>query len=62
MQDPTHSDVLQIRAPQQLTEAIRTAAGRDMTSTSEFVRRILIDELRERGLLDGRNNRAQVGA
>lgn len=57
----TQTNVLQVRTPKPLSDSLRAAADRDMTSVSEFARRVLIDELRERGLLDGRPPRAQVG-
>jgi hypothetical protein len=41
---------LQVRAPRCLTAAVREAAGREMTSTSEFVRRAVIKELRSNGI------------
>ena len=49
--DELHSTVLQVRAPQQLTEALKVASARDLQSVSEFVRQTLIDKLREDGLL-----------
>ena len=41
---------LQVRAPRSLTAAVREAAGREMTSASEFVRRAVIKELRSNGI------------
>ena len=58
--DELHSTVLQVRAPQQLTEALRVAADRDLQSVSEYVRQTLIDKLREDGLLS--RGQHQVGA
>jgi hypothetical protein len=41
---------LQLQAPPALTAAVKLAAEREMTTISEFVRRVLIDRLRSDGL------------
>ena len=42
--------VLRIRTPEALTAAIRKAAARDMTTTSEYVRQAVIQKLRVYGI------------
>jgi hypothetical protein len=41
---------LQLCVSPKLTEAVRLAASREMTTTSEFVRRVLIARLRAEGI------------
>ena len=45
---------LHVRAPWSLTSAIREAAEREMTTTSEYARRALIAQLRSDGIDPGR--------
>jgi hypothetical protein len=59
MQEP-HTDILQVRTQPQLSAALKTAADQNLQTVSEFVRRTLIDKLREDGLL-GRGQQ-QAGA
>ncbi len=47
----TFSEVIQFRASQGLNDAITRAAVRDHTTTSEYVRRVLVERLKELGLL-----------
>ena len=49
---PTRT-VLQLCAPPALAVAVKTAASREMTTVSEFVRRVLIDRLRSDGIDPG---------
>jgi hypothetical protein len=42
--------MLQLCAPPTLVAAVKLAADREMTTTSEFVRRSLIDRLRSGGI------------
>lgn len=44
------SDVLRLRTPKSLTTAIREAADRHMTTTSEYVRQSVIQKLRVDGI------------
>jgi hypothetical protein len=41
---------LQVRVPVTLARAIKTAAHREMTTLSEYARRVLIDRLRADGI------------
>jgi hypothetical protein len=41
---------LQVRAPWSLTAAVREAAEREMTTSSEYTRRALIEKLRSDGI------------
>jgi hypothetical protein len=43
-------NMLQLQAPPALTAAIKLAADREMTTISEFVRRVLLDRLRSNGI------------
>jgi hypothetical protein len=43
-------NALQVRAPVPLIAAVKRAGDRDMTSTSEYVRRVLLERLRLDGL------------
>jgi hypothetical protein len=45
--------VLQLCAPPALTVAVKNAAAREMTTISEYVRRVLIDRLRSDGIDPG---------
>ncbi len=45
--------MLQLCAPPALTAAVKLAADREMTTISEFVRRVLIDRLRSDGIDPG---------
>jgi hypothetical protein len=45
-----HSSVLQVRTPPQLSTALRVAADRDLLSVSAYVRRALVQKLREDGI------------
>ena len=42
--------MLQLCVPPMLTAAVKVAADREMTTISEFVRRVLIDRLRADGI------------
>jgi hypothetical protein len=42
--------MLQLCVPQTLTAAVKLAADRELTTISEFVRRVLIDRLRAEGI------------
>ena len=44
------SSVLQVRTPPQLSAALRFAADRDLLSVSAYVRRALVQKLREDGI------------
>ena len=44
------SEVLRVRPPAGLSEAVSRAAADDLTSVSEFVRRALVERLRESGV------------
>jgi hypothetical protein len=46
--------MLQLYAPVALIDAVKVAADREMTSISEFVRRVLIERLRSDGIDLGR--------
>jgi hypothetical protein len=49
----SHRYALQVRVPETLTAAIKTAAERELMTMSEYVRRVLIERLRA----DGQNCR-----
>jgi hypothetical protein len=53
------SELLHIRAPAALAEAVRSAAARDMGSISDFVRRCLLKELRSLGIDPAINQRGR---
>jgi len=42
--------MLQLIVPPSLGEAVKIAANREMSTISEYVRRVLIDDLRQRGI------------
>lgn len=42
--------LLQVRAPEALASAVRTAASRNLTTSSEYVRQSIIDRLRADGI------------
>ena len=50
MQHRSYSEVVRFRAPEGFGEAISAAAARDFTTSSEFVRRIIVDRLRALGM------------
>ena len=45
-----YSEILRFRAPEGFGEAIARAAARDAGSSSEFVRRVLVERLRALGI------------
>jgi hypothetical protein len=49
-------NMLQLNAPPALTEAVKLAADRELTTVSEFVRRTLIDRLRSIGIDPAQGN------
>ncbi len=51
------STVLQVRTPVALASAIKTAAERDLTTASEYVRQAVIGRLREDGFLTAKLSR-----
>ncbi|WP_262299705.1 hypothetical protein [Microvirga sesbaniae] len=59
-QHTSYSEVIRFRAPDGFGEAIAEAAARDITTTSEFVRRALVERLRSLGIdptkMNGRDN------
>jgi hypothetical protein len=48
-QESSHT-MLQFQAPRVLAAAVKLAADREMTTISEFVRRVLLDRLRSEGI------------
>ena len=52
MSDQMESKRLVVQLPRQLFRAVEEAASRDYTSVSDFTRRALAGDLRERGLLN----------
>lgn len=56
-QHTSYSEVVRFRAPNGLSEAIAEAAARDLTTSSEFVRRALVDRLRSLGIDPTKNSR-----
>jgi hypothetical protein len=54
MPQETPRKMLQLQAPSALTAAVKIAADREMTTISEFVRRVLIDRLRSDGIDPGK--------
>jgi hypothetical protein len=54
MPQDTPKKMLQLQAPSALTAAVKMAADREMTTISEFVRRVLIDRLRSDGIDPGK--------
>ena len=51
----SYSEVFRFRAPAGLGEAIAQAAAIDFASSSEFVRRTLVERLRSLGIEPGRS-------
>jgi hypothetical protein len=49
-QHTSFSEVVRFRAPDGFAEAIAEAAARDLTTSSEFVRRALVERLRALGI------------
>jgi hypothetical protein len=47
----TMTGSLHVLAPRSLTDAIKEAAARDLTTSSEYVRRALLDRLRSDGIV-----------
>jgi hypothetical protein len=41
---------IQVRAPSSLADAVKTAANRELTTVSEYIRRTLINRLRQEGI------------
>lgn len=53
----SYSEVVRFRVPNGLAEAIAEAAARDLTTSSEFVRRALVERLRSLGIDPTRTNK-----
>ena len=56
---PPYSEILRFRAPAELGEAIAQAAAIDFASSSEFVRRTLVERLRSLGIEPGRSSQSE---
>jgi hypothetical protein len=50
MAQDTSRNMLQLQVPPALSTAVKIAADREMTTISEFVRRVLLDRLRSDGI------------
>jgi hypothetical protein len=56
------NDHMHLLAPRALTDAVKTAAARQLTSNSEYVRRALIERLRADGIDPAQFTPAQPNA
>jgi hypothetical protein len=52
-------NTIHLVAPRSLTAALKEAAARDLTTTSEYTRRALVERLRHDGVLPGRSATAE---
>jgi hypothetical protein len=50
MAQDTSRNMLQVQVPPAFSAAVKLAADREMTTISEFVRRVLLDRLRSGGI------------
>ena len=57
-----YSETLRFRAPQGFGDALARAAARDFGSSSEFVRRVLVERLRDLGIEPNGDDKAGADA
>lgn len=57
----SYTEVVRFRAPDGFGEAIAEAAARDFTTSSEFVRRALVERLRSLGIEPSRSEKSGNG-
>jgi hypothetical protein len=61
-ESPSSLNVIQVRVPVSLTAAIKTAADQELTTLSEYVRRVLIERLRLNGIDPAEESRRRTVA